>query len=338
MPRRRTWRRAGTGAPGQISTPSLHHGSRPSGFVPTCTGAAAPPGQRRRCWACRRHRPHPADRGGSPSTRLWSSDECAAAWGVRPGTWLAYVSRGQAPPALPDRDARGRRQCLNGAMERFMPDYDPLAERATRDFVSRAMYMEIRNGNTSPHGGLYISMAHLGRGQGRNDFKGMVERCADCGFDLAGGTVEVVPTAHYMMGGVEFARRLQHRAAGIVRRRRGRGWRARRESPRRQWRRQLDGVRRRGRRHDGGLGSRGGAARSGRRGDRGGDSRPASAPFASAATALSSPLREKLYDIMWDKVGIIRDAAGLARRSRHLPRSKRSSIDRRSPTTIAPST
>ncbi|MEM9138667.1 MAG: FAD-binding protein, partial [Pseudomonadota bacterium] len=33
-------------------------------------------------------------------------------------------------------------------------------------------------------------------------FKGMVKRCADCGFDLAGGKVEVVPTAHYMMGGV----------------------------------------------------------------------------------------------------------------------------------------
>jgi fumarate reductase flavoprotein subunit len=32
----------------------------------------------------------------------------------------------------------------------------------------------------------------------------MVERCADCGFDLAGGDVEVVPTAHYMMGGVVF--------------------------------------------------------------------------------------------------------------------------------------
>jgi fumarate reductase flavoprotein subunit len=30
----------------------------------------------------------------------------------------------------------------------------------------------------------------------------MVKRCADCGFDLAGGQVEVVPTAHYLMGGV----------------------------------------------------------------------------------------------------------------------------------------
>ena len=33
-------------------------------------------------------------------------------------------------------------------------------------------------------------------------FKGMVKRCADSGFDLAAGKVEVVPTAHYFMGGV----------------------------------------------------------------------------------------------------------------------------------------
>src|SRR6478672_11064618 len=62
---------------------------------------------------------------------------------------------------------------LNGAKERFMPRYDPLAERATRDFVSRAMYLEIKNGNTSSHGGLYISMAHLGPEKVRREFKGM---------------------------------------------------------------------------------------------------------------------------------------------------------------------
>ena len=47
-------------------------------------------------------------------------------------------------------------------------------------------------------------MNHLGAEHVRAAFKGMVERCADCGFDLAGGMVEVVPTAHYMMGGVLF--------------------------------------------------------------------------------------------------------------------------------------
>src|SRR4026208_1336906 len=42
---------------------------------------------------------------------------------------------------------------LNGAKERFMPRYDPRAERATRDFVSRAMFEEIRKGHVTPHGG-----------------------------------------------------------------------------------------------------------------------------------------------------------------------------------------
>jgi fumarate reductase flavoprotein subunit len=51
-------------------------------------------------------------------------------------------------------------------------------------------------------GGVYIRMSHLGPADVAKRFKGMVKRCADCGFDLAGGLVEVVPTAHYLMGGV----------------------------------------------------------------------------------------------------------------------------------------
>ena len=91
---------------------------------------------------------------------------------------------------------------LNGAMHRFMADYDDKLERATRDVVSRAIYTEMKAGRTSPHGGVYIKMSHLGPAQVAKEFKGMVERCRDCGFDLAGGLVEVVPTAHYFMGGV----------------------------------------------------------------------------------------------------------------------------------------
>jgi len=93
-------------------------------------------------------------------------------------------------------------QLLNGDGHRFMFDYDEEGERATRDVVSRAIYDEMRKGNTSPNGGVYISMGHLGPENVRERFKGMVKRCADCGFDLAGGRVEVVPTAHYLMGGV----------------------------------------------------------------------------------------------------------------------------------------
>jgi len=52
---------------------------------------------------------------------------------------------------------------------------------------------------------VWIEMGHLGPERVRREFKGMVERCADCGFDLAAGKVEVIPTAHYMMGGLVFA-------------------------------------------------------------------------------------------------------------------------------------
>lgn len=92
---------------------------------------------------------------------------------------------------------------LNGAGERFMTRYDPAAERATRDIVSRSMYQEIRDGRATQQGGLFIEMAHLGGDRVRQMFPGMVKRCEDCGFDLATGRVEVVPTAHYMMGGVQ---------------------------------------------------------------------------------------------------------------------------------------
>jgi fumarate reductase flavoprotein subunit len=88
--------------------------------------------------------------------------------------------------------------------ERFMLAYDEKGERATRDIVSRSIIDRVRKGYASPHGGVFIEMGHLGPENVRRQFKGMVERCADCGFDLAGGRVEVIPTAHYMMGGVVF--------------------------------------------------------------------------------------------------------------------------------------
>ncbi|MCH8240688.1 MAG: FAD-binding protein, partial [Proteobacteria bacterium] len=93
---------------------------------------------------------------------------------------------------------------LNGAGKRFMLDIHPHGERATRDIVSRAMYEEVRAGRGTANGGIHIRMAHLGPEKVAKQFKGMVKRCADCGFDLAGGNVEVFPTAHYMMGGIEF--------------------------------------------------------------------------------------------------------------------------------------
>jgi fumarate reductase flavoprotein subunit len=206
---------------------------------------------------------------------------------------------------------------LDGAGERFMPRYDRLAERATRDLVSRSMFEEIRKGNTSPHGGLYISMAHLGRERVAREFKGMVERCADCGFDLAGGRVEVVPTAHYMMGGVEFRGDCSTALPRLYVAGEDSGG--------------VHGANR--------LGGNG-VANSTVFGAVAGDlmARQASArDFAfpdedaleAAVAACEAPftrnlskgleeIRESLYDTMWEKVGIIRDARGLQEAQRTL--------------------
>jgi fumarate reductase flavoprotein subunit len=186
---------------------------------------------------------------------------------------------------------------LNGAKERFMSRYDPKAERATRDIVSRAMFSEIKKQNTSPHGGLYISMAHLGPDRVRREFKGMVERCADCGFDLAGGLVEVVPTAHYMMGGVEFAADCRTQLPGLFVAGEDSGG--------------VHGANR--------LGGNG-VANSTVFGAVAGDTMATcETPFKnrSAKSNLES-LREKLFETMWEKVGIIRDGAGLEQALREL--------------------
>jgi fumarate reductase flavoprotein subunit len=200
---------------------------------------------------------------------------------------------------------------LGGNKDRFMPRYDPKAERATRDVVSRAMYSEMLNQNTTPHGGVYISMAHLGAERVRREFKGMVERCADCGFDLAGGLVEVVPTAHYMMGGVEFAADCSTALSGLFVAGEDSGG--------------VHGANR--------LGGNG-VANSTVFGAVAGDAMATwvrkqadfqsfsntqlenaiarcEQPFGRPAGNLHA-LRERLYDLMWDKVGIVRDGAGLA--------------------------
>ena len=112
------------------------------------------------------------------------------------------------------RGAGGHLKNADG--ERYMARYDPgRMERATRDVVARAGYTEIIEGRGTERGGVFIDVSHLGRAFVRGNFKGMVDRCADLGYDLAGGPVEVTPTAHYMMGGVEIDSSCRANLAGL---------------------------------------------------------------------------------------------------------------------------
>ncbi len=201
---------------------------------------------------------------------------------------------------------------LNGAGERFMGNYDPKLERATRDVVSRGIYAEMRAGRTTPNGGVHISMAHLGPQNVVRQFKGMVDRCADSGFDLAGGLVEVVPTAHYMMGGVEFRPDCSTALPGLFAAGEDTG-----------------GVH--GANRLGGNGVANSTVYGGVAGDamaawvraQGALHAPDAEEIAAVEAACRAPLarpagdlegvRQALYELMWDDVGIVRDAKGLAR-------------------------
>jgi fumarate reductase flavoprotein subunit len=201
---------------------------------------------------------------------------------------------------------------LDGAMRRFMADYDEKLERATRDVVSRAMYAEMKAHRTTPRGGLYIKMSHLGPAKVAKEFKGMVDRCRDCGFDLAGGLVEVVPTAHYFMGGVICRTDTSTQWPGLF----------------------VAGEDASGMHGANRLGGNG-VANSTVFGGIAGDTMPrwiaanagrhapdedalgsevarALHPFTRKPGDLND-LRERLLDAMWDDVGVMRDAAGLDR-------------------------
>lgn len=90
----------------------------------------------------------------------------------------------------------------NGEGERYMLRYAPdVAERATRDVVSRSSYLEMMAGRACPEGGVRIDAAHLGADFVLKNFPGMAERCAQFKYDLARGLVPVSPSAHFFMGG-----------------------------------------------------------------------------------------------------------------------------------------
>lgn len=93
---------------------------------------------------------------------------------------------------------------VNGLGERFMERYDPeRMERSTRDRVARAGYMEIMAGRGTENGGIYIVMSHLGPEFVEKKFPGMCDRVRDIGKELAREPVEISPTSHFMMGGIK---------------------------------------------------------------------------------------------------------------------------------------
>ena len=107
---------------------------------------------------------------------------------------------------------------LNGEMEEFLPRYggsDAGRYTATRDLATHAIWHEVRAGRGSPHGGAYLSFAHVGGAALRAAFGPVIDRLAANGIDLTEAPVEVAPIAHYHMGGIGADTRLATRVPGL---------------------------------------------------------------------------------------------------------------------------
>jgi L-aspartate oxidase len=208
-----------------------------------------------------------------------------------------------APRFLLSETMRGEGgRLLNAAGERFMEGVDRRAELAPRDIVARGIVAEMRRTGQPC---VYLDMSALPPDAVRRRFPGIHATCLRHGLDIGRDRIPVAPCAHYMMGGVKTD--LWGRAsipglyaAGEV---------------------ACTGVHGANRLASNSLleglvfGARAGRAVLGDRGDGtppgGARLHPEGVLAADpdASPALVAALREE----MWERVGILRDAAGLER-------------------------
>ncbi|MCK8608991.1 L-aspartate oxidase [Agromyces sp. C10] len=88
------------------------------------------------------------------------------------------------------RDAEGRR---------FLLEVDPRGELAPRDVVARAVWRRMAEQGGAP---VVLDATHLGADRLAGRFPGIDAACRAAGFDWSREPVPVVPAAHYAMGGV----------------------------------------------------------------------------------------------------------------------------------------
>ena len=88
--------------------------------------------------------------------------------------------------------------------ERFMEKYDPKRmELSTRDVVARSIYTEVKEGRGSEHGGAYLDISHKPAEYVKSKLPSMYHQFKELAdVDITKGPMEVGPTCHYVMGGI----------------------------------------------------------------------------------------------------------------------------------------
>ncbi|HSW57854.1 MAG TPA: L-aspartate oxidase [Dehalococcoidales bacterium] len=82
----------------------------------------------------------------------------------------------------------------------FMKEYTPDAELAPRDVVARSIVFEMRKTSSDR---VFLDVTHLPAKKIINRFPNIYKYCLDHGLDITRGLIPVAPAAHYMMGGVK---------------------------------------------------------------------------------------------------------------------------------------
>lgn len=104
----------------------------------------------------------------------------------------------------------------NSKSERFMKKYDSKRlELSTRDVVSRAIIQEIRKGNGTPLGGVYLDMTYNEPGFIKKMTPGLYETYMNIGINPEKDMLEVAPTVHFLMGGLDINKKWETTLPGL---------------------------------------------------------------------------------------------------------------------------
>ncbi|WXG43130.1 MAG: fumarate reductase (CoM/CoB) subunit TfrA [Promethearchaeati archaeon SRVP18_Atabeyarchaeia-1] len=104
----------------------------------------------------------------------------------------------------------------NGLGDRFMRNYNPkLMEVAGRDEVARSIANEILEGRGTKHRGVFLDVSHLPSILIEEKLESMLELFLKIGVDIRNDPMEVSPTAHHLMGGLEINERAETGIKGL---------------------------------------------------------------------------------------------------------------------------